>query len=100
MSRQAEWKCDPCRRTGLDVKRNCSWLDLKETTDKPVWARNGVYTTVCPKSIVSPDSEHWIHLFYSMKLLNQHLDLLTLDARTADALMTLETEYRKETLHA
>ncbi|MCZ2155380.1 MAG: hypothetical protein LC114_16005 [Bryobacterales bacterium] len=80
--------------------RNCSWLDFNVRAEKPVWGRKGTYTTSCPKSVISPDSEQWVQLFYTMKILNQRPHLWDMDARTVDALIILETEFRKEAIHA
>jgi hypothetical protein len=100
MSRQAEWKCEPCRKSGLDTKRNCSWLGLNCESQKPVWGRRDVYTTACPKSVISSDSDQWVQLFYTVKTLRPKLDLWGLDARTVDALIILEAEFRKEAMNA
>lgn len=53
----------------------------------------------CPVSTITPYSASAVQLFTSFKLLNCKLDLLQLEARTVEALLILEWEYRKEKLN-
>jgi len=55
---------------------------------------------MCPKSLISAESEAWIHLFSNYKALHYSPRPDYLDARTADALIILENEWRKEIANA
>jgi hypothetical protein len=68
--------------------------------ERIVWSRGGVVTTVCPKSIITAQSEALVHMFSSYKALNSRPQLDNLDGRVADALVVLENEWRKELRNA
>ena len=36
-SNEAGWKCDACRKAGLEIKRRCGWL---ETAQSLAWLEN------------------------------------------------------------
>lgn len=57
--------------------------------------RNGVALTKCPKSYISGESEAWVEQFLARKVI-QGVPLEALPARTAEALLILENEFRKE----
>ena len=46
---QAGWKCDSCRKHGLEKRRRCKRIPCaqREPGESLVWARKGVGTTVC-----------------------------------------------------
>src|SRR5260370_36953069 len=74
LSNAAGWKCDACRKSGLERKRRCGWLpEALEAPAQIVWARKQVATDVCPKSLITAASLGWIEAFLIWKRL--HLDL-------------------------
>src|SRR5690348_1583663 len=63
-SNQAGWKCDECRKAGLDVKRRCGWLSPSDKgVERIVWARKEVATSECPKAFITPQSMAWLEEF-------------------------------------
>ena len=93
---QAAWKCDSCRASGLEKKRNCGWLNLSPVPGgRPVWARGRVSSETCPASYITSRSLAWIEKFSAWRLLGG-MRLEELPARTVDALCILENELRRE----
>jgi hypothetical protein len=96
LSNAAGWKCDACRKSGLELKRRCGWLP--ETLEAPgqiVWARKQVATDVCPKSLITAASLGWIEEFLIWKRLR--LDFRSdLSARQAEAFLILEEQLALE----
>ncbi len=93
---QAGWKCDQCRRQGLDVKRRCGFLPPeKRGPKKLVWVRGRVSSEECPKSVVTPGSIELLEKFYAWKFAGGG-SLDEMWAREADALLILESEWRAE----
>jgi hypothetical protein len=84
---QAGWKCDACRRNGLDVKRRCGWLGVKP--EGVVWARKDVVIGSCPKSYVTAQSEGLVEEFFVRRRLGG-LGIEGLSARQAEAFVVLE----------
>lgn len=92
----AAWKCDECRKSGLEAKRRCRWVAAAPATEaRVVWARAGVATNVCPKSYISGESRAWLDEFQAWKRLG-YPDLRTLSAREAHAMLILEQELLNE----
>ena len=85
-----------CRKTGLESKRRCGWLPAREDpAAQPVWARQQVSTTVCPKSLVTAESLSLVEEFFVRRRLGGfRLDELT--ARQAEAFLILERELQAE----
>lgn len=97
---QAAWKCDDCRRSGLERKRNCGFLfsgDAQST--KVIWARKTVATASCPKSYITADSLAWIESFEAWKRAGGS-NLFNAPARQADAFHILESELSAEMKNA
>jgi len=96
LSNAAGWKCDACRKSGLELKRRCGWLPAAlEGPVQIVWARNQVATDVCPKSLITAESLGWIEEFLVRKRLR--LDLRSnLSARQAEAFLILEEQLALE----
>jgi hypothetical protein len=90
----AGWKCDECRRQGLEVRRRCGWLPEEQRGPRRiVWARGRTGTEECPKSLVTPQSLEWIERFFTWKFSGERaVDDMT--ARDADAFLILEREWR------
>lgn len=97
---QAAWKCDVCRRNGLEQKRNCGWQKDGAKSPHPiVWARERAALTTCPKSYITPESLVLLeefHVWKIMGLTNFH----RLPARLVDAILVLETELALERKNA
>jgi len=92
---QAAWKCDECRRQGLEKLRRCGWLNWANEPRRVVWARGGVATECCPTSYVTADSAIYIQEFNAWKLFGGS-GVYSLPARTVDAFIVLEHELRSE----
>lgn len=81
------------------MKRRCGFLPAAlETPERPVWVKGDAAATVCPKSLLTPQSLEWIERYYAWKLLG-HGVIAPEDARTADAFCVLENEVRAEGMH-
>jgi hypothetical protein len=96
-SNQAGWKCDECRKAGLDVKRRCGWLRPVDTAgQRVVWARKQAATNTCPKSYITVQSIAWLEEFVVRRKLGQSWPE-NLGAREAEAFLILESEWEAET---
>jgi hypothetical protein len=93
---QAAWRCDECRKSGLEVKRRCGWIPETELPPpRVVWAREQVATTSCPTSYVTAESQAFLEEFYAWKLLGVS-DYRDMPARLVEAIFVLESELRTE----
>ena len=95
-SRQAGWKCDTCRKNGLERKRRCGFLPLESRGPVlTVWTGGGVGVTECPKPIITSFSLISMESFFAMKLgVGNQLD--SIGAKVIDAWQVLAEELRKE----
>jgi len=59
-----------------------------------VWVRGKVMSRQCPKSIITAQSLHWLEQFRLWKELGG--DAWSMEAKSADALVMLEQEWRTE----
>jgi hypothetical protein len=96
-SNQAGWRCDTCRKNGLERKRRCGWLPGGHDTEAvgPVWTRRRAAASSCPKSYVTSESLALLEQFYAWKLFGNS-DPKLLPARTVDAFFVLEKELVEE----
>jgi hypothetical protein len=93
---QAGWKCDACRKAGLDQKRRCGWLGpAKGPGGRPVWSRRGHLLTQCPKSYITAGSLTLLEEFNVRKLTGA-AEIDGLGSRTVEAICILEQELRSE----
>jgi hypothetical protein len=98
-SNQAAWKCDPCRKSGLEGKRRCGFASQPVTGQgSPVWIRGSVVVTSCPKSYVTGQSSTLVEEFFTWKLFGT-LNPYELQAKTVDAFCVLEKELIHERNH-
>jgi hypothetical protein len=90
------WKCDVCRKSGLDVKRQCRFrADVAGRGQRRiVWARKGVSLETCPKAYISAESLAWLEAFWVWRTLGG--EVKELDARTAEAFLILTEEWAGE----
>ena len=94
-SEQAGWRCDTCRKQGLEIKRRCGWLEPEARgAPRVVWMRGRAATEECPKSAITPQSIEWLELYFAWKTEGGG-GLMNRPAREADAMMTLERELRE-----
>jgi hypothetical protein len=76
--------------------RNCAWSDVTTQENKrPVWGRNGVFSSSCPKSIITAESLYFLEQFRWWKQFGIG-DIRSLPAKTADALIVLEEAWQME----
>jgi len=93
---QAAWKCDTCRKRGLERKRRCGFsAGDPEAGEQVVWARKNIATTTCPRSYITPQSLQWLEEYWTWRLLGGY-GLQRLSARQAQAFCILENELVKE----
>ncbi|HEV8147030.1 MAG TPA: hypothetical protein VGP79_11640 [Bryobacteraceae bacterium] len=91
---QAGWKCDVCRKQGLEAKRRCGFIrEEKRGPRRAVWVRGRVAIEECPKSAVTAASVEWLERFFAWRFAGGG-DVTGLAARDADAILTLEAEWR------
>ena len=97
-SRQAGWKCDACRKNGLDKKRRCGFLPPESRAPVvTVWTGGGVGVTECPKPIISSFSLMCLEQFFAARLgggSGNSWDATP--AKVIDAWQVLAEELRKE----
>ena len=92
---QAGWKCESCRRQGLEGTRRCGWIPGEQRGPRRVvWARGRAATEECPRSWVTPESIGWVEWFFASKSFGR-VELVALPAKEADAMLTLEKEWRE-----
>lgn len=95
-SNQAGWKCDVCRKAGLEARRRCRWLKPKEDeSGPPVWGRREVVLWTCPNSFVTGESQSLVEEFLLRRRLG-NINLTELTARQVEAFAMLEREFLEE----
>src|SRR5262249_44910441 len=93
-SNPAGWRCDECRRRGLEEKRRCGWIpEERRGARRIVWARGRTAAEECPKSFVTPQSVEGLEKFFAWKL-GGGGSIEKLAARDTDAFLILEREWR------
>ena len=103
---QAGWKCDLCRKSGLEAKRRCGWLVERASgpvSEKhgpgglchPVWARKDVALDTCPKSYITAESQTLVEEFFIRRRLGG-FDWRELSARQVEAFVILESALQVE----
>ena len=91
-SNPAAWKCDTCRKSGLEMTRRCGWAPAgRQTSPHVVWARGRISTDECPKPLITAQSIGWVEEFIAWKRL--HLALpFDVNVRQAEAFLILEEQ--------
>jgi hypothetical protein len=93
---QAAWKCDICRKSGLERRRRCGWLGETQRGDTQViWARGRISVASCPTSYITPESVALIEEFQAWKLIGA-TDMYRMPARLVETIFVLENELRSE----
>ncbi|MGH9582568.1 MAG: hypothetical protein ACRD4O_06505 [Bryobacteraceae bacterium] len=69
---------------------------MAQASGKPVWGRGGVFTSSCPKSMITAESLFFVEQFQWTRQFGAG-DLWRLPAKTADALAVLEEAWKMET---
>lgn len=96
LANQAAWKCDICRRSGLEKKRRCGWLaSTDDGREQVIWARGRISITSCPTSYITAESQALLEEFHAWKLIGA-VDLYHMPARVVEAIFILENELRLE----
>jgi hypothetical protein len=96
LGNKTAWKCDPCRKSGLEERRRCGWLGKVAASDLPiVWARGNVSLTTCPTSYITSESIALLEEFQVWKLLGAG-NVHDWPARLVEAIFVLENELRAE----
>lgn len=94
---QAGWRCDECRKNGLEEERGCGWKGALESA-RVVWMGGGAAVSRCPTWEVSGQSTGWLEEFAAWKTIGG-VNLYELPAKTADAFCVLENLVRAEREH-
>jgi hypothetical protein len=95
-SNQAAWNCDSCRKRGLVEIRHCHFDNHDAPENGPaIWARRGVSTRQCPKSIITSESLRFLEEFQIWKRFGCR-DIWSMPARTVEAISILEDQWQKE----
>lgn len=92
---QAGWRCRDCRQEGLEERRRCGWLPLRDMPGRVVWARNGVSVDTCPTSYVTAQSSAFIQEYQVWKMFGG-VSVIELPARSVEAFCILENEMKAE----
>jgi hypothetical protein len=93
---QAAWKCDSCRKSGLQHKRKCGWLPKTDGTDaRIVWARGRTTAAECPVSYITADSRSFLEQFHVRKEFGWG-NVDALPSRVVEAFHILENEFQTE----
>jgi hypothetical protein len=91
---QAGWKCDVCRKSGLERKRRCGWLEEQEHSPAglrhPVWARKQTALDTCPRSYITAESQTLVEEFFVRRRLGSACGD-ELSARQVEAFVLLES---------
>jgi hypothetical protein len=96
LGNKAAWKCDACRKSGLEKRRRCGWLAQEACEIPPiVWVRGRVSITNCPTSYITAESIALLEEFHAWKLLGAG-SAYELPARLVEAIFVLENEVRAE----
>jgi hypothetical protein len=75
--------------------RNCAWVEDCQPDSRIVWARAGIVTKQCPKSLVTTQTLRYLDIYRSWKTLGAGFSG-SLDAKSADAIELLEQEWKAE----
>jgi hypothetical protein len=95
MGGQAGWRCDACRRQGLEEARRCGWIgEERRGARRVVWVRGRAAAEECPTSLVTPQSVELVEKFLAWKA-GSPGDLLKRNAREAEVFLLLEGEWRE-----
>ena len=96
--RMAGWRCEQCRRQGLEARRRCGFLtEDARGVRRVVWARGGAAAEECPTSLVTPASLEFLERFFAWKSVGKaESNIQGLTAREAEAFVVLEGELRRE----
>jgi len=95
-AKQAAWRCDECRKLGLEKRRRCAWSGEEDSGGgRVVWGRRQIAVTRCPKSLITGESLYLLEQFSAWTRCRGS-DLQTMPARVVDAIAILENEVRAE----
>ena len=94
-SNQSGWRCDKCRESGLELKRQCGFIPQASLEPKVVWARKSVGIFECPTSFVSGQSIALLEEFNLWRLAGK-TNLYNRSAKVSEAILVLESEWMGE----
>ena len=99
-AKQAAWRCDECRKLGLEKRRRCAWAGEGDSGgERVVWGRRQIAVTRCPKSLITGESLYLLEQFSVWKRCPGG-NPQTMPARVVDAIVILENEVRMELVRA
>lgn len=90
----AGWRCEDCRKLGLEESRRCGWQVRKDTAPKVIWARGGAIAYRCPKTEITADSVAWLEMWAVWKRLGRAL-VDGMSAKDLEAVAALEQEWER-----
>jgi hypothetical protein len=86
-----------CRKSGLEVKRRCGWVDLATGLEpRLVWSRKNVALATCPRSYITTESGLMVEEFFVRRRLGG-IRFAELSARQVEAFLILEQALEAET---
>lgn len=90
---KAGWRCEECRRGGLEEKRRCGWKGAWGEGEI-VWARRGAASAACPKTAITADSVAWLELWGTWRQCGKGVEGW-MSAKDLDAMALLESEWER-----
>jgi hypothetical protein len=96
---QAAWKCDCCRKSGLENDRRCGFRsDAAAGPERIVWARRRIATSECPVSYITAESLYLIEQYYVFRRFGSS-NIHEAPSRWIEAFLLLEQEQAEEQKH-
>jgi hypothetical protein len=90
----AGWRCDDCRKRGLEESRRCGFLPPERRgSERLVWVGPGIGLSECPTSYITAESVAHLEAFVAWNMTRENL--MPWPARVADAILALDSELRK-----
>jgi hypothetical protein len=90
----AGWRCEDCRRAGLEKKRRCVYEGLGEEDAAPVWAGFGSVSMRCPKNVITAESVAWLEMWNTWRHAGKAA-ARNWSAKDMDAMAALEQEWER-----
>lgn len=90
----AAWKCEDCRRQGLEERRRCGWRGGDGRRGRVIWASHGSVTEECPKTAIRPESVAWLELWATWRRCGKGIPAQW-SAKDLDAMAVLEAEWER-----
>lgn len=90
----AGWRCEDCRRQGLEERRRCGWRESGEGNAQAIWVGRGSSASRCPKTVITADSVAWLEMWTGWRLAGRAPEACW-SAKDLEAMGTLENEWER-----